>query len=1111
MNSTDIKNILRSPYNRDNWKNLYRKIFQNKVTFHEIPYEYNINEEIVESLFQIGYATLDDEYMVALFEVNIKKNVNLLSKKIGLRKVISKYISDDKFNGVLTIFENGSPDYRFTFASKVTKVTEEGIETTETESKRYTYILGGNEPCLTPSQRFETLFKKNGNINLDDIKEAFSVEKLNKEFFNGYKEHYEMLCEYFYNSKYKIKVFKDDDKIIRDFVKKFLGRIVFLYFVQKKGWLGVYEGHNWGTGDHQFLSNLFKDYNDKEKFYSKVVSKIFFDCLSIERKNDTVNLFDDKVYRIPYLNGGLFEKELIDDLEINFDSSHLSSLFNFFDRFNFTIYEDDPNEHTVAVDPEMLGHIFENLLEDNKDKGAFYTPKEIVHYMCQESLIEYLTTWFENKGYEIIGHNTFDTNEQTKLFPDNDGRKGQLVIDSSNTKKIDRVLIEKLLKKQLDDEDKNYLLKYSTDFHLSLDSVKICDPAIGSGAFPMGLLQEIFITKQTLWNFEHGNLNEFPSSKIKLNIIQNSIYGVDIEKGAVDIARLRFWLSLIVDEEEPKSLPNLDYKIVVGNSLLSSLWENVIDIDWNLNDTKHGLFSTDLIEKKGDILHKIVEEQKEIFNSVSNKFNLNTDIRNLKIDLIINQLELMITTKGLDTKPNSNNKKFSSQIDLYNKTINWKDTIDQLRLLKNDLSIPFNFFDWKLDFPEIMNNDINSYTGFDIVIGNPPYVFSRDNMSNEMKKNFNDRYKLTQFKINLYILFIEKGYNLLNKSGTLCFITPNNWLTLDTNSDLREFILTETFNIKILQNYSNVFESASVDTVIIGFNKYGNKVVNYLEWINRKPTLISKKSTLDYLNKPKFIISQTSVNSQNSYINNIQGVQLQDICEVKNGVQAYTVGEGIPICTEEMKKNRVYHSNVKHDEKWFKYLDGVDVGRYNLGWSKQYLKYGKNLSRPRQFDLFNGERILVRQIPNQLPYCINATYTNELSINDNNSMIIKVTNTDFNIKYLLGILNSRLISNWFALYFGKLTRKIFPQFKINELRIFPIYKSNKLIQNKIENLVNQIYYEKSMNIDSSITESKVDLLVYKIYEISYRDIIIIDPNFDLTENQYDSFDINDFK
>ena len=122
MNSTEIRNILKSPYDRENWKTLYRNIFQNKVTFHEEPYQYNVNEDIVESLFQIGYATLDDEYIVALFEVNIKTDISVLSKKIGLRKIISKYISDDKFNGVLTIFENGSPDYRFTFACKKTTI-----------------------------------------------------------------------------------------------------------------------------------------------------------------------------------------------------------------------------------------------------------------------------------------------------------------------------------------------------------------------------------------------------------------------------------------------------------------------------------------------------------------------------------------------------------------------------------------------------------------------------------------------------------------------------------------------------------------------------------------------------------------------------------------------------------------------------------------------------------------------------------------------------------------------------------------------------------------------------------------------------------------------------
>ena len=762
----------------------------------------------------------------------------------------------------------------------------------------------------------------------------------------------------------------------------------------------------------------------------------------------------------------------------------------------------------------MLGHIFENLLEDNKDKGAYYTPKEIVHYMCQESLIEYLTTWFENQGYDIIGYASIGNPEQPELFPINEFRQGQLeleIVVTSPSKKIDRILIEKLLKKTLDDNDQTLIKQYSTELNQALDRVKICDPAIGSGAFPMGLLHEIFTAKQTLHIFESGNTTNFNASGVKLNIIQNSIYGVDIERGAVDIARLRFWLSLIVDEPEPKALPNLDYKIVVGNSLVSKLGDDIIDIDWNIDQTAHGLFGHDLAKQQRLLLRKISQEQKEFFSPDSDKKKLSADIRNLKIDLLINQLELMVKTQGQETEPLAVNfkdkKKFVKATEQYYESLGWKNTITQLKKLKTKPELSLNFFDWKLDFPEVMNEQVVENVGFDIVIGNPPYIFSRNNLTQQEKDNFNKLYKLTQFKINLYILFMERGYFLMNnKSGVFFYITPNNWLTLETNSDLRKFILSQTKNIKILQNYANVFESASVDTVIVGFKNTGIGSVDYLEWVGKKPFIVSSKSTNEYLSKNKFIISNETEN-QNSFLTQLTGLQLQTICDVKNGVQAYTVGEGSPICTEEMKKNRIYHNSVRKDNTWVKYLDGVDVCRYSLGWSGQYIKYGKNLSRPRQENLFIGDRILVRQIPSQLPYCINACLTNEHTINDNNSMIVKLIDVSFSLKYILGLLNSKLLSKWFAIYFGKLSRKIFPQFKINELRIFPIAKASNQSQTKIENLVNQIIPLKSEGKDTTALEQKIDNLVYKLYELTYEEVKIIDPEFALTEQEYDAIKV----
>lgn len=309
---------------------------------------------------------------------------------------------------------------------------------------------------------------------------------------------------------------------------------------------------------------------------------------------------------------------------MTFPPGLFEDLFEFFNQYNFTIYEDSPDDHTVAVDPEMLGHIFENLLEDNKDKGAYYTPKEIVHYMCQESLIEYLSTKLDIKES--------DNAEAIHESP----------LREQPTTGITRSDVERFIKSK---ETTPQIIAHAKDINKHLDDVKICDPAIGSGAFPMGLLQEIFHAKQVLK--EIANLPELRTvsdADMKENIIQNSIYGVDIEKGAVDIARLRFWLSLIVDEELPRPLPNLDYKIVAGNSLLPKIKvnddEEIVDIDWEAKYTTR--VNEVLYSKLKADLRELVAVQKKYFSARTDieKTKLKQSIRDLKIGILINQLQL---------------------------------------------------------------------------------------------------------------------------------------------------------------------------------------------------------------------------------------------------------------------------------------------------------------------------------------------------------------------------------------------------------------------------------------------------------------------------------------
>jgi adenine-specific DNA-methyltransferase len=1090
MDKELLRKILNEPYDRANWQNIIEFAFPN-VSYFSNPPDIACNNEKVDSLTELGVIRLADGKNLALFEIRVKENVKIARNRVELRNIVAKYIDQEKHHGVLAIYEQGADEYRFTFTARESGFDDSGSYTErETDAKRFTYVLGKNESCRTARDRFWELSAIKDKALMKDVEQAFSVERLSKEFFTKYKAHYSAFVDYLAASNYKITAFGADDKRIRDFAKVLLGRIVFLHFVQKKGWLGASDT-DFTDGDKNFMLNLWNQTGKDESFYIAWLSSLFFGALNKEgRPGQAFTMPAGNSVCVPFLGGGLFEKDRNEPEVITFPPQLFDNLFNFFGEYNFTIDENDPYENEVGIDPEMLGHIFENLLEDNKDKGAFYTPKPIVKYMCRESLIQYLLTQLEQNG----------------------------VVESGSE-------AQKALEEKLSNFVKKYeagdLIAYDNLLAKALHTIKVCDPAIGSGAFPMGILNEMVMLINVLHQAspdvveQTWQMDNWQPATVKKHIIQNSIYGVDIEKGAVDIARLRFWLSLVLDEEKPSALPSLDYKIVVGNSLVSKLGDDIIDIDWTLNQKSSDLFGEELAKEKKELLKKLISNQRKFYTALGEKKELAAKIRNLKIDLLINQLGLMIDKQNFIVEPkvedyrNKPKAKFTEDYKRYLQCMGWQQQIEKLKSLKSKPDIPLEFFDWKLDFPEVMNEQVAEQSGFDVVIGNPPYVFSRENLSNDDKKVFNHLFKLTQFKINLYILFIEKGYHLLNEFGVFFFITPNNWLTLDTNSDLRHFVLNETRNIKILQNYANVFESVSVDTVILGFKKIGISIVDYLEWKEKKPTLVSRRSSCDYLSKSKYLISEANSSPDKSFMNKIRGIDLQSICDVKNGVQAYTVGEGTPTCTESMKKNRVYHSSFMKDESWIKYLDGVDVGRYNLGWSGQYIKYGRNLSRPRIFDLFQGDRILVRQIPNKLPYCINATFINEMTINDNNSMIIKLIDENFDIKYILGILNSRLISAWFALFFGKLSRKIFPQFKINELRIFPIAKAGNATQKYFEALVSEVLSKRNKLLDSSELEQQIDNLVYRLYDLTYDEVKVIDPDFGMSEGEYNSIKLED--
>nr|HPR17458.1 hypothetical protein [Candidatus Cloacimonadota bacterium] len=349
MNKENFKAMFTKPYNRQDWQNMIRNIFPGTTFFAE-PHPIPVPNEEIKEFYHTGNIRLKDSKNLAIFELHVTDRIKLKINRVALHTIISKYIDQETNHGVLAIFDSNSDDYRFTFTARDSQITEAGFETKVTDAKRYTYVFGLQETYRTAINRFAGLAEKAGEISIQDVQDAFSVEKLNKEFFRQYKEQYEkFVC--FITGKHFVKkegkwveefvhepheyqntIFGNEDKQTRDFIKKSLGRLVFLYFLQKKGWMGCPINRNdWKDGDPKFMQHYFENCRDKAHFHSQYLVPLYFTCLNKKREND---VFEQTNSRIPYLNGGLFEEDKFNTKIMDFPIEYWESLFNFFDQYN---------------------------------------------------------------------------------------------------------------------------------------------------------------------------------------------------------------------------------------------------------------------------------------------------------------------------------------------------------------------------------------------------------------------------------------------------------------------------------------------------------------------------------------------------------------------------------------------------------------------------------------------------------------------------------------------------------------------------------------------------------------------------------------------------------
>ena len=1024
----------------------------------------------IRSIKQVGMIYVGVEPL-HIFDVTVNDRVMMERNRVNIQRLIRTVMDQYSCAFMLFHYEDDTRwDWRFTYCRK------SGNKEETTDSKRYTFLLGPGQSCRTATDNFMALYDKRNSLEIKDIENAFNVEALSKEFFGKYKTQYEAFVNYMVDPTNGMrqhfidtdfdhtgmtadKIRDREEKPIRDYVKKLLGRIVFLHFLQKKGWLGVPAGKEWGEGDHDFMLNIFKNANEnqKENFLDEVLEGLFADGLDRNR-SDQGDLYDTKVEgfrncRIPYLNGGLFERDILDKKPSHFPASYFDDLLTMLSQYNFTIDENDPNDAEVGVDPEMLGRIFENLLEDNKDKGAFYTPKEIVQYMCRESLIAYLQTDQRKEDKECI--RLFVTTHDATLLGD--------------------------LKEEIDKK---------------LCNVKICDPAIGSGAFPMGLLRELFFCRSAI----EPNIME-NAAKIKRHIIQNNIYGVDIERGAVDIARLRFWLSLIVDEKSPEALPNLDFKIMQGNSLLEQY--KGADLS-TMTDKKVTAEGITLFDSMLDVYRKNLRDKLSEYYACpehDKKVQLRKDISDIVKQELMEQ-GIHIDFEGIDLSANS------------------------------------QFFLWHTWFHDVFSRP--SKEGFDIVIGNPPYVEAKK--LKYIASTLKEIFSIYSGTADLSIYFNELGLSLLAEKGIISYITTNKFFNTGYGEKVRKQLSSQHINIILNFEQVEVFEDVLVSSVIFNVSKKNKMKKNLfvyekfykLNFQEFKRQFVERQSMFgsypqDYLDEKEWSFSdkkqlmlKEKIENGHLSLKNIEGVKIY---------RGVTTGYNPAFIISNEQRNKLIaedHNNSKiiknmlqgrNIRKWY-YNEseenfiftrrGTDIEKFPFIKKHLYGFYdnlkpktpedstkGRKPGNYKWFEILDNtayyrefeksEKIIWGLTADKWAYTLDT----EQHYLPSNAYIL--TSETIPIRFILGLLNSKLLRYYFG-FIGVMTAGGAYTLKASTIEALPIAigtkQQQKEIALKVENILNAKATNKQTDVSSS--EHEIDCLVYNLYGLSENEIKIVE-------------------
>lgn len=1059
-----------SKFNIENFKAFIREIFGANGVFEFAPIRFSTTKYkmIKESCDLLPNKSIKFKEILDLGIYAFK--VDSINAKAGLHKELKDIMEHSTLSAIVACFFDEGASFRL---SLITRRFNKNNKIEFSNLKRQSYILGEG---INTRTAIEQLVKLKDAKSIEDLNSIFALEPLSKDFFSNISLHFLDLIE-------NITFPNHTDQEARSFALRLISRVLFCKFLEKK----------------EIIKKELWDINLSSNYYHEVLEPLFFGSLNTPKSKRDYKFLDPKIKSllldIPYLNGGLFAPQETDYYGLEFSTTlkvpnkPLKDFLAMLDNFHFTIDESTPLDQEVGLDPEMLGLVFENLLSilftDNKienlsslrkQTGSFYTPREIVSHMVKSSILEH-----------IIANTSLD---------------------------------ESKLKDLIFNHENNFNHNETLSILSALFNFKILDPACGSGAFPIGMLQEICAILETLdkeakafinlqsEEFKSQNKDKSPAYIRKLSILQNNIYGVDIQPMATEIARLRCFLSLVCEEDKSHiaPLPNLEFKFVNANSL--------VPLVTSLDD----IFSVEF----RDDYENLKKLRQDFFEASTNKEELKEKYNALKQKIQKESIQVGIIdeedTKLLDYDP------FKPQ------------------------SIA-SFFDSLFMF---------GVDGFDCIIGNPPYI--RQERIKHLKPALQKHYKsIYNGTADIYTYFFALGFNLLKPKGLLSFITSNKWTKANYGINLRSFLLDST-KIKsyIDFNGQKIFASATVDTSIISFTKDAKEsnhlsylLVENLEDLNKDHSSIPQAS----LSKDSFIFASPLAQNLKSKLETL-GTPLKDWdISIKRGVLT-GYNEAFIITTE--KREEILNScddlvsdtlglteRARTNKLIRPILRGRDVKAYSYQWAglwiigtfpslkleiDQYpsLKAFLESFRPRinqsgekgcrkktsnkwfetqdniaYYGDFEKEKIVYSEIVRSPQFFLDER---EHFFAEATSFIM----TGENLKYLTGLLNTSFVASIFKNFYaggglgseGYRYKKAF----LERLPIPKITEENKDLANKIVSLVDEILEMQNPSTtrenpsvkssdaskDHKALQKQIDSLVYDLYSLNEEEIKIIE-------------------